>query len=61
MPATSNPKSGTSPRPYYIECVDQILGTKKNKLGLGPKTETDTETIARQHLGVIIARQLLQK
>ena len=34
------------------------MGTKKNGLGQGPKTENETEPIARQHLGIIIARQL---
>ena len=34
------------------------MGTKKNRLGQGPKTENETEPIARQHLGILIARQL---
>ena len=34
------------------------MGTKKNRLGHGPKNENETEPIARQHLGILIARQL---
>ena len=36
------------------------MGTKKNRLGQGPKTENETEPIARQHLGILIARKLYE-
>ncbi len=35
-------------------------GNKKNRLGYGPKSENETEPIARQHLGILIARQLYE-
>jgi len=35
------------------------MGTKKNRLFRArTKTENETEPIARQHLGILIARQL---
>ena len=36
------------------------MGTKKNRLGQGSKSENETEPIARQHLGILIARQLYE-